>query len=151
MIRVLALVATLAPSCLAADPDRVSILLGSHHVGADFDFNEVNPGVFLTWEGENVDWSFGAYENSYSHTSVAATAYLPLIEWDGGEAGPFAGLALYPETGRYQQAHIGDVIPIGGLQVRHGNAFVQVIPAFGNGADVIVGLGVTFDLDRVGQ
>lgn len=128
-------------------PDRVSILLGSYHANPQSDFNEFNPGVFLTWEGETFHTSVGVYENSFNHTSVALTTYVPLIEWDDGNAGPFGGLALYPETGRIQQVHVGDVIPVGGLQVRHGNAFMQVIPTFGFGADAIVSFGATFSLN----
>jgi len=135
------------PCAVAADPDRVSVLIGSEHVGVNLDFNEFNPGVFLTWEGDRVDWSVGVYENSFSHTSVAVTVYAPLMRWDDGDVGVFLGAALYPETGRDQVVSVGDVIPIGGVQARHGNVFAQVIPAFGLGADAVVGFGFTFPID----
>ena len=50
-----------------ADPDRISILLSSYHVDAKQDFEQVNPGGFLTWENRmgGLDYSLGAYRNSY--------------------------------------------------------------------------------------
>lgn len=129
------------------EPDRVSILLGSAHVNSDFVFNETNPGLFVTWEGDPVYWSIGAYQNSFSEMSVAVTGYAPVIEWDEGNAGIFAGLALYPETGRDQTVSLGDVVPLAGVQVRQGHVFVQILPTFGNGADAVITGGLTFPLN----
>lgn len=135
-------VALMATPALAA-PDRVSILLGSNHVGATDRFEEVNPGVFLTW-----DWlTVGAYRNSYGKASVAVTGALPLIKWKTGELSAFAGVALYPGDGRRFAVHAGDVVPVGGLQLRQGNMFMQVIPSDGKAVDAIVSFGMTFDLD----
>jgi hypothetical protein len=131
-----------------ADPDRVSILLGSNHIGAKLAFEEVNPGVFLTWEGARIDWSVGAYRNSFGKPSVAVTAALPILRWRDGEAAIFAGAALYPGEGRTFAAHAGDVVPLAGIQLRQGNVFAQIIPSDGRTAAAIVSVGVTFALKQ---
>lgn len=131
-----------------ADPDRVSILIGSSHLNAKMEFEESNPGVFLTWEGRRVDLTVGAYRNSYGKASVAATASVPVLRWGKGEASVFAGLALYPGDGRKFAAHVGDIVPLVGLQVRHGNAFAQIIPSDGYVVDAIVSFGLTFELEK---
>uniref|UniRef100_UPI004047A34A hypothetical protein n=1 Tax=Yoonia sp. TaxID=2212373 RepID=UPI004047A34A len=130
-----------------ADPDRVSILMGSDHVNAKYPFNEFNPGVFLTWEGPVIDWTLGAYLNSYARGGVSLTASLPVVEWDEGSLDLFIGAALYPVEGRKFALHVGDVVPIGGLQLRQGQAFMQVIPSDGLWTDAIVTFGVTFPLE----
>lgn len=142
------MIACFAPGAVQAGPDRVSLLLGSHHVDAKYDFNERNPGVFLTWERSRVDWTVGVYDNSFGKPSVAVTAALPVTQWERGEVSLFAGLALYPGDGRYFAVHAGDVVPIGGLQVRHGNVFMQVIPSDGVITDAIVSFGLTFQIGQ---
>lgn len=137
----------ITPGAAVADLDRVSILAGSHHVDAKLRFEESNPGVFLTFEGETLDWSIGAYRNSFGKASVAVTAALPVLEWDQGELSVFVGLAHYPGDGRYFAVHLGDVVPIGGLQVRHNQMFLQVIPSDGYTTDAIVSFGLTFDVN----
>ena len=129
-----------------ARPDRIGILVGSHHVGAEEDFEEFNPGVILSWE-RDLDWSLGAYRNSYDRLSAVAAVGKNWELRPGIEAGVFGGAAWYPEDGRRLAVHVGDVVPIGGLQARVGHAFVQVIPAFGLGADAIVAGGISFPLD----
>lgn len=150
MIRTLASAAavalTLAAPATADTPDRISILLGSKHIGAN-GFNEVNPGIFLTWEGDTVDWTLGAFHNSYGKPSIAGTAYIALTEWEGGEAGAFAGIAYYPEDGRRHKAHIGDLVPIAGLQARHGHTFIQFTPMNGKPVDALLSFGLTFPLN----
>lgn len=149
MTRVAVILALLAaPAAADMAPDRVSLLLGSHHVDARTEFVERNPGLFLTWDGA-VDVSVGAYRNSYGETSVAAMAALPLVAWDGGEASVFAGVAHYPNDGEKFATHIGsDVVVLGGVQVRHGNLFAQVIPSDGVWADAIVSVGLTMELGQ---
>jgi len=127
----------------AAAQDRVSILLGSHHVDAAYDFEETNPGLFLTWD----QVTLGTYVNSYGRTSVAATYALPLAAGQDWAVDLFAGAALYPENGRDFAVHLGDVVPIGGLQGRYRNLFVQIMPSDGKATDAIVAFGVTFSLD----
>lgn len=78
----------LLPNIAAAGPDRVSVLLGSAHIGAapsirdGRGYNQINPGLFLTWETDHVDWTIGAYLNSFERGSVSATAGLPIFTWD---------------------------------------------------------------------
>lgn len=129
-----------------AGPDRVSVLLGSAHIGGD-GFDGRNPGLFLTWEDKGpFDLSAGIYHNSYGRISVAATAALPVVEWSTGEISLFAGAALYPVDGRNFAVHLGDVVPLGGLQVRQGDIFGQIIPGDGQYVDAIVSIGVTFPI-----
>ena len=72
----------------AAGPDRFSVLLGSKHIGAN-GFNEINPGLFATWERGRIGYSLGAYLNSYDRGSIAAVAQLGLIEWQNGSLNAF--------------------------------------------------------------
>ena len=129
-----------------ADPDRVSILLGSAHPGANVTYEQTNPGIFLTWEDRTLglDYSVGAYRNSYGRASVAATAALPVIERGEFQAAVFGGLAFYPSNGDDFAVHAGDLVPIAGLQARLGHGFVQVMP--GDGMAVVT-FGLTFPLD----
>lgn len=136
-------VAVLFASPSAAGPDRYSILMGSRHIGAS-GYEEINPGVFATWERDPLHWSIGAYRNSYGRGSIAATAFLPVVKWANGDAGLFAGAALYPIDGRTVAIHFGDIVPIGGFQARHGNAFIQIMPSDGKPVDAIVSVGFTF-------
>jgi hypothetical protein len=148
MKQVLIALALCAGPAFAEGPDRVSILMGSVHVDAAIPFEEVNPGLFLTWEdrGLDLDYSLGAYRNSYGRVSIAATAALPLAQWDGGQFSVFAGVAYYPENGREFAVSLGDVVPVGGVQIRHENIFAQIIPSDGKLADAIVTCGLTFSL-----
>ena len=142
----LALMGVLFACAAQAGPDRISVLLGSNHVNASRSFEEVNPGVFATWENPRLHWTVGAYRNSYGRASVSATVALPVVRWGEGEASLFAGAALYPKDGRTFAVHSGDVVPIGGVQIRHRKVFMQVIPLDGNLADAVVSVGVTFSL-----
>lgn len=131
----------------SADPDRISLLLGSKHFGSS-GYNENNPGLFATWEKENVHLSLGAFHNSFSKPSIAATAYIPMLEWDNGNAGPFVGLAYYPEDGRRHPINIGDVIPLAGLQARQKNLFIQLTPMDGKPVDALISFGLTLNLKK---
>lgn len=128
----------------SAGPDRLSLLVGSKHVGAEREFNEQNPGLFATWENRGAfDLSLGVYENSFSNVSIAATAALPVYEKGEFQASVFGGLALYPGDGDEFLVHAGDVVPLGGLQVRYRNVFVQAMPA---GDMTVVAAGLTIPL-----
>ena len=131
----------------ARDPDRLSFLIASRHVDARSAFQEVNPGVILTWEGRP-GLSLAGYYNSYGRLSVAAAVTWPVFERGELQVDLFAGGAWYPRDGRRFAAHLGDVVPIGGVQARWRNAFVQVIPSDGVETDAIVGFGVTFEVPR---
>lgn len=145
----------LALPASASGPDRVSILLGSHHSGANQEFEEFNPGLFLTWDSAtslanlDVDLSVGLFQNSYGRAAVAAVAGFPFYERGVVELSGFVGVANYPEDGRRLRVQIaGDVIAIAGLQARIGPVFFQAIPSDGEEADAIFSAGVTFPISR---
>ena len=121
----------------------MSILLGSHHVDAAYDFEERNLGLFLTWD----QVTLGTYVNSYGRQSVAATYALPIFSGDDWSVDLFAGAAYYPVNGDNFAVHIGEWVPVGGLQARYKNIFAQIMPSDGKATDAIVAFGVTFSLD----
>lgn len=140
--------AVVAAGPVLAGPDRFSVLLGSHHINGT-GFNEINPGLFATWEQERWAYSVGGYLNSYDKGSLAATAHLPVAHWDNGMISAFAGLAWYPGDGRRFSSHIGgDVVGIGGLELRQGNVFMQFLPMNTNSVDGLVTFGLTWDAKR---
>lgn len=125
-------------------PDRFSVMLGSKHIGAG-GFNEVNPGLFASWEQGRIGYSLGAYLNSYDRGSIAAAAHLGLFEWQNGALSAFGGVAWYPKDGHRFQTQIGgDVVGIGGLEVRHGHMFMQFLPTDAGGASGLVTFGLTW-------
>lgn len=124
--------------------DRISFLIGSNHIGATDDFEENNPGIFLTWDQITV----GAYTNSYGRTSVAATYALPVFSGDDWSIDVFAGAAYYPVNGDNFAVHIGEWVPVGGLQARYKNIFAQIIPSDGKAADAIFAFGLTYEINR---
>lgn len=138
----------ITPLAAAAGPDRLSLTLGSHHTDTGHDWHEVNPGVFVTWENVGpVDLSAGAFLNSFGGPSVAAVAALPLIEWESGQLAVFGGAAWYPGHGHEFLIHAGDVVPMGGLQLRQGPVFVQIMPGKIEPPEAIVAFGLTFKLN----
>lgn len=143
---ILTVLSLILASPATADPDRISILLGSQHPGANVSYEQINLGVFLTWEDRTwgLDYSVGAYRNSYGRASVAATAALPVIERGQLALAVFGGLALYPGNGQNFAVSAGDLVPIAGLQARLGHGFVQVMPGDGM---AVVAFGLTFPLD----
>lgn len=130
-----------------AGPDRVSVLLGSNHVNATSDFNDFNPGLFLSWE-ERLTWSAGVYYNSYDKISVAGVAGFPIVRSDDFAIEVIGGLAYYPDDGRRFAVHFGDIVPLVGLQGRAGPVFAQAIPGGGQAVDAIISVGLTFSLNR---
>lgn len=143
-----ALLLALLASPALAEPDRVSILIGSHHVNAKIDFEQTNPGVFFTWEGDTLDFSVGAYRNSFGRPSVSATFGLPVVEWDRGDISLLGGLAYYPEDGRTFALHVGDVVPIVGLSLRHDPFAIQIMPSDGYTTDAIISFMFTKSLHK---
>ena len=141
----LILIALAVPGLATAGPDRISVLLGSHHASPGQDFEEINPGVFLTWEGE-FDTTVGVYRNSYGRASVAATAGYTFYEADPFSLSVFAGAAYYPDDGSRFRVHVGDFVPLAGLQARVGPTFFQILPSDGEEADVVFTFGLTVPL-----
>jgi hypothetical protein len=147
-LSVLATVAALSAGPAAADPDRLSILLGSYHIGPAEEFEEINPGIFLTWEGDTFDTTAGLFRNSYGRGALAITAAYPFYETGELQLSALLGAAYYPENGRNFRYHLGDVVPLGGLQLRLGPVFVQTFPGDGDEADGLLSFGLTVPLDR---
>ena len=122
MLRLAAILAILAGPAVAQD--RVAMLIGSYHVGAERgEFNEFNPGLFVTWD----DWTVGAYHNSYGDMSLAVTREWALTD----HVDFFAGVATYD-----------GLMPLVGLQLHEGPFFMQVIPSDGRYADAILSFGL---------
>lgn len=143
---IMAAMAALSAAPVAADmaPDRMSLLIGSNHIGGR-GFNEDNKGLFATWEGNTFDLSAGVYHNSYHRVSVAGTVYARIFSDGEYDAGVFTGLAHYPETGRHEVTHVGgDFVLISGVQVRYKNMFTQVIPMDCEPVCAVVSFGITW-------
>ncbi|MDU8926708.1 hypothetical protein RXV86_04845 [Alisedimentitalea sp. MJ-SS2] len=138
----------MATGPVMSEPDRFSVLLGSHHINGT-GFNEINPGLFATWERERWAYSIGGYLNSYEKGSLAATAHLPLFHWDRGAISAFGGLAWYPGDGRRFSTRLGgDVVGIGGVELRQGNVFMQFVPMSTNSVDGLVTFGLTWAAEQ---
>ncbi|MEH6773852.1 MAG: hypothetical protein V7668_08010 [Cereibacter changlensis] len=133
-----------------SEPDRLSLLIGSAHIDASRDYQQINPGVFATWEDRagGLDYSLGIYRNSYDGVSVAGTAALPLFEVASAEVSLLAGAALYPGEGRSFRFHIGDVAAFVGLQIRRDPVFLQVIPGGGSDPAAIISFGITLPIGQ---
>ena len=131
-------------SATQAGPDSYALLLGSKHLGSS-EFNEVNPGLFATWERKHSALSLGAYLNSHKRLSISATSYRPLARWRTGTAGLFGGIALYPENGRSLKTRlVGDVIFLGGVQITQGAFFAQIVPLTDRDSKGLLAFGLTF-------
>jgi hypothetical protein len=132
----------------AAAQDRLSVTIGSHHTDRSYDWSEVNPGVFATWENVGpLDLSLGAFRNSFGGPSVAAVAAFPLARWEDGQLAVFGGAAWYPGHGDEFLVHAGAFVPMGGLQVRHGPVFVQLMPGKIEPPEAIIAGGLTFKIN----
>ncbi|WP_133057635.1 hypothetical protein [Falsiruegeria litorea] len=138
-------------SAADAGPDQISILLGSHHIGATRDFEEFNPGVIVTWKellwNNRLDVGVGVFRNSYGDASAVVTTAFPLVRNKNWGLDVFAALATYPGEGDQFSHSIGDVVPIAGLQARYRNVFVQAIPSGGSSVDATLTYGLTFALE----
>lgn len=129
-----------------ANPDRISFLLGSEHINARRDFQEFNPGVFLTWE-RDLNYSAGLYYNSYEKVSALASVGYEIEVAPKFNISAFFALALYPGDGDEFSVSAGDLVPLVGVQARYKNVFVQFIPADGDALDGLITVGLSFELD----
>lgn len=134
------------PGVAAAGPDRLSVLLGSEHVNASREFQEFNPGIFLTWERQ-FNYSAGLYYNSYKEISPLVSVGYDWTVARDLDLGAFFAVAVYPGDGDEFSHAIGDVVPFVGLQARYKNVFAQFIPADGDSLDALFTFGLTFALD----
>lgn len=130
----------------AAGPDRWSLHLGSYHVDAARDFEEFNPGVFVTWD-EGLALSVGAYRNSYGELSVAGTVAYPVAERRDTRLSLLAGAAWYRNAEERFGTRFGNFVPLLGLRVEQGPVFVQAIAGDGGEATAILSFGLTFPFD----
>lgn len=148
----LTLLAALAAAGPAlAGPDRYSVLLtslhtepryevvernvpiwGEYEVSQEINYNEINPGLFATWEMDGYDITVGGYVNSYAKLSAAAFVAVPLYRTEDFSFDVFAGAATYFDT------IDGPIRPMGGVQARYRNVFVQLMPGG------VLAAGVTF-------
>ena len=130
-----------------AGPDRVAVHLGSHHAGTTTEFEEVNPGLFLSWDRPNgVALSVCAFRNSYGRASVAVTAARTFYRRKNSAVSGFVGLAHYPGNGNDIAHAIGDFVPLAGLQFRYRHVFVNVMPGDSETVEAIYSFGLTFPL-----
>lgn len=143
--RPLKLALVLALLAVPAHADRVSVMLGSKHIGAT-GFNEVNPGFFYTFEN-TVDLTLGAYYNSYGKGSFSVTVAKSFYENNGLQLQVFGGIATYPNAGRYVRAHLGNLVPIVGIQAIYGNTYLQLIPGDGKPVAGILAAGLTWKVN----
>lgn len=135
------------PADAQTGPDRVSVHLGSAHLGARRSFEAFNPGLFLTWERGGADLSVGVYRNSFGKGSVAATAAVPIARLGEVTISPFLGVAYYPDDGRRFRASVGDVVPLAGIRASYRNVFVQLMPGDPDLADAVVSFGFSMPLN----
>lgn len=146
LLMCISLCTTAEASPILTKPDRLSFSISSNHIGAVVQYNERNPGVFVTWEHPHHDINVGAYKNSFSKLSVLSTVSLQMYKTEDFSFEVFVGGAYYPEDGRTFALHVGDFIPLGGLQVRYKNIFSQIIPMNSPNAKAILTFGVSFSL-----
>ncbi|WP_106743901.1 hypothetical protein [Yoonia maritima] len=123
-----------AENCEIMKPDGIAVLLGSHHVNAQQDFDEFNPGIFVSWNCDIASIRLGVHRNSFSNIATSATFTSDFISLSAGgfHVHPFVGIAHYPQTGSDTPISVGgsDIIGIGGLEFTHDKipVFVQYLP-----------------------
>jgi hypothetical protein len=125
--------------------DNVYVLLASKHVGAIYAFNEVNPGIFLEWDGTHINKAVGVYKNSFGDVSTAAIVSVPVLHGNNWSIELFGGVAHYPGTGDTFAYHFGDVVPIGGLQASVGYIIIQAMPG-GSDMDAVISVALRIPL-----
>ena len=129
--------AALAFCLLAAcSADRAHVLVGSHHVNAPGMYEETNPGLMLTWEGET-DITAGGFRNSYGDWVPAALASREIAAAGPVSLHPFIGVAGY----RHRP------MPLIGAEVRAGNVFAQAIISDGKPEPLVLTFGLTIPLE----
>lgn len=141
-------------------PDRVSLMLGSHHVNIQIEVEEVNPGVFLEWDLNETPAFLeglpeterrpstvaGAFRNSFGDGALALALSMPVYDAAALEFDLVLGGAWYPGNGERVAVAIGDFVPIGALRVVYDNAFLLAFPGDGKNFDALFAFGVTFPL-----
>lgn len=154
-IRAAAMAAMMATTAAADDlkPDSFAVLLGSNHIGAARDFEEHNPGLFLSFDGDIANTRIGAYRNSFGDMSVAVTWASDHLTVSGAgfNVTPFAGGAYYPEGAEASPIELGEgnIVPLVGVEAWHDDipVFVQWLPGDRKvaGYDSLVTFGLRMD------
>ena len=123
-----------AENCEILKPSGIAVLLGSHHVNAQQNFDEFNPGVFVSWKCDLASIRLGVHKNSFSNIAASATFTSDYISLSAGgfHLHPFIGIAHYPDTGSDTPISVGgsDIIGIGGLEFTHDKVpiFIHYLP-----------------------
>mgnify|MGYP001075227002 CR=1 FL=1 len=134
---IVATVITLISTCVSAETQwRLGANLASLHVASTADFNEINPGAFLSVtfrDQQFFQYGFqaGGYENSYYNRTLYGLAFADwrLLSMGNAEirAGGFVGLFEYPnlieEVKEAGWVSVGDMVLALGpsLKVRMSN------------------------------
>lgn len=146
-----------------AGPDRLSLMLGSHHANIQFEVEEVNPGLFLEWEFRNPPALLpvlrgnldrqpslvaGAFRNSFGDGALSLAVAMPFYGTGIFEVDVVAGGAWYPGNGDRVAVSVGDFIPIGALRVQYGKTFLLAFPGDGENFDALFAFGLTVPLGK---
>ena len=140
--------AALSATPAVADPEKLYLLLGSHHVDTQpgyQPFVEVNPGVMAFYAQDDFDLVFGAYRNSFGKMSVSVAASKTLFQGRDASLSVFAGAAIYPGNGQNFAIHAGDLVPMIGVTVELGPTFISVLPGDGASHDAVVAYGLKIE------
>ena len=152
---VLALCA-IGTSLRALEYDGHSFLLGSKHFGANTDFNELNPGVFLRYTNDWINVRPGVIYNSNEKFSpiVTFSSDLTTISVRDFNIATFGGVGYYHEEGKNSHISIANTgwIPIAGIEITHDEypIFVNIIPGDmsekieGDGYRLLISFGLSF-------
>lgn len=120
-------------------PDRLYVVLGSHHFGIDpagfgrTAWNEINPGVVLSWEKRflGLNYQLGAFVNSFAQTG----GYVSVAKsWDlksGSSIAAVMSLADYGANSQYFPVELGNSnwVLIPGIQYNRNKVFAQWWPS----------------------
>ncbi|WP_322889254.1 MULTISPECIES: hypothetical protein [unclassified Yoonia] len=137
-------------------PDRITMPLATNHLNsaARHRMNETNPGLALTWDAAPLDVTVGVVRNSFSEPAPFITLSRDFWRGETCRAAAFIGTAHYPSLRNRTSYDIKGWIPLGGLHLECGFAFVQIMPGSSfmdkapndSHADAILVFGLTFDL-----
>ncbi|PRY80159.1 hypothetical protein CLV80_1019 [Yoonia maritima] len=123
-----------AENCEILKPDGIAVLIGSNHINAQQDFDEFNPGIFVSWDCDMASTRLGVHKNSFSKVAASATFTSDFVSISAGGfyVHPFIGFAHYPNTGSDTPVSVGgsDIIAIGGIEFTHDKIplFIQYLP-----------------------
>ena len=138
----------------AQTPDRLYVLIGSYHalpLADTFDYKETNPGLFLVWEEKlaSLDLTLGAYENSFSDTSVLIGLSKTWPLSSEADLHGLIALSNYKAEDPIFQPLGGGLVVIPALQVSWRHMFLQATPIPDpDNTGIVFSYGLSFDLSR---